>query len=152
MSGISTHRRLREHDGMVDTCGTHALQGEDTGIDSVLSIHNGVPRTAENEETCNDDWVSGVAPSNACSGLDTSGTRDSALIYEIGEAETVFIRVSDYLGREDGRFLMNVGFVCAGDVEPDGDIDGEDLCYFASHLTSITVENFVANFGRPECP
>lgn len=38
-----------------------------------------------------------------------------------------------------------------GDFDKDGDVDGSDLAVFAAGGTSITLEEFAANFGRTHC-
>jgi len=138
---------------LADTCGTHDMGGEDAGIDTVLSLHTGAPGTSGNETTdgCNDDWVSSSLP-NACTGLDDGSPRDSAVAYDMADSETTFVRVSKYGSSEDGPFMLNLDFICAGDFEPDVDIDGSDLAYFASHATGIALDDLAANFGKTMCP
>ncbi len=41
--------------------------------------------------------------------------------------------------------------LCEGDFDKDGDVDGSDLAVFAAGGTSITLEEFAANFGRTDC-
>ena len=41
---------------------------------------------------------------------------------------------------------------CEGDFDYDGDVDGSDLAVFVAGGTGITLEEFVADFGRTDCP
>jgi FG-GAP-like repeat len=40
---------------------------------------------------------------------------------------------------------------CTGDFEPDGDVDGSDLCIFVVGHGSPTLGQFAADFGRTDC-
>lgn len=44
---------------------------------------------------------------------------------------------------------------CAGDTEPDGDVDGLDLAIYAGELAggtaTFSIHDFVAGFGRTDC-
>lgn len=41
---------------------------------------------------------------------------------------------------------------CEGDFDNDRDVDGSDLAIFAAGGTGITLEDFVADFGKTNCP
>ncbi|MBU0910353.1 MAG: hypothetical protein KJ717_12380, partial [Proteobacteria bacterium] len=52
-----------------------------------------------------------------------------------------------------GSDIFLVGFGCPGDFDHDGDVDGWDLFLFVdAHSSSMTTEEFAANFGRLGCP
>lgn len=40
---------------------------------------------------------------------------------------------------------------CAGDCEPDGDVDGYDLAEYVEHPGGISLGEFAGNFGRDDC-
>ncbi|MGE0481487.1 MAG: M12 family metallo-peptidase [Phycisphaerae bacterium] len=89
----------------VDTCGTHDRLGQDSGMDSVLSIHGSCPGTTANQRACNDD------ASPACAG-DAGLIRDSRAAATLAPNETVLIRVSHFsTAIDDGFFRLNVAFV-----------------------------------------
>ena len=94
-----------------NTCGTHDAGGQDTGIDTVLSVHSGCPGTTGNQLDCNDDWPGGSDPT-ACSGTNTGINRDSAVAVPVTVGETVFIRVSKFGGSAVGPFILNVTMEC----------------------------------------
>ena len=79
----------------VNTCGTNDMNGVDSGLDTIVSLHTGCPGTGANEIDCNDDWSSGN-DAFACIGMDNGLVRDSALAVEVSANETVFIRVTKY--------------------------------------------------------
>ncbi|MBL8878482.1 MAG: hypothetical protein JNG88_05110 [Phycisphaerales bacterium] len=92
---------------LVDTCGTHDRQGQDTGMDTVLSIHSGCPGTSGNQLVCVDD------ASPACPG-DAGLIRDSRATVTLTPNQTVLIRVSHFsTAIDDGFFFLHVDFTDA---------------------------------------
>lgn len=88
----------------VDTCGTHDRLGQDTGMDTVVSIHSACPGTTGNQLTCNDD------ASPACAG-DAGLIRDSRATATLSPNQSVRIRVSHFsTAIDDGFFRLNVSF------------------------------------------
>jgi hypothetical protein len=88
----------------VDTCGTHDRLGQDSGMDTVVSIHSACPGTTGNQLACNDD------ASPACSG-DAGLIRDSRASATLTPNQTVRIRVSHFsTAIDDGFFFLNVSF------------------------------------------
>ena len=59
-------------------------------------------------------------------------------------------------GDNDGAATVDMGAdefnVCEGDFDGDLDVDGSDLATFAAGGTTITLEEFAADFGRTNCP
>lgn len=91
----------------VDTCGTNDRLGQDSGMDTVVSIHSACPGTTGNQLVCNDD------ASPACSG-DSGVIRDSRTTVTLTPSQTVKIRVSYFSSTfDDGFFFLNVAFVPA---------------------------------------
>lgn len=88
----------------VDTCGTHDRLGQDTGMDSVVSIHSACPGTGGNQLACNDDASPG------CPG-DAGLIRDSRAAASLTANQTVLIRVSHFsTSIDDGFFFLHVHF------------------------------------------
>ena len=120
-----------------DTCGTHDLYDIDVGLDTVLSLHSGIPGTTGNEIVCSDNSFRAGC---AVSGFNT----DSYLTRLLNSGETVYIRVARHDSTTNGQFYFSwdfepIGDECEGDFEPDGDVDGSDLAVFAFY------------FGRTDC-
>ena len=42
--------------------------------------------------------------------------------------------------------------ICECDFEPDGDVDGTDLATQAAGGTGVSLGDFAAEFGMPDCP
>ena len=59
-------------------------------------------------------------------------------------------------GDNDGEAICDIGSFeaqrCDGDFEPDGDVDGTDLCTQAQGGTMISDSDFSQHFGRNDCP
>ncbi len=88
----------------VDTCGTHDRLAQDSGMDTVLSIHSGCPGTTGNQLVCNDD------ASPAC-GEDAGLIRDSRASVALSANQTVLIRVSHFsTAIDDGVFVLHATF------------------------------------------
>lgn len=94
----------------VSTCGSSDLGGQDTGIDSVLSLHSFCLGDTTNEITCNDQWVISANPT-ACTGTDLGAGNDSYVEYDMTQGETVLIRVSTWASTTPGPFVLNVNIV-----------------------------------------
>jgi hypothetical protein len=123
----------------VYTCGTNDMFGVDSGLDTVLSFHTGIPGNQANQIDCNDDWP---RPSGACLGKDTGLISDSFLTRDMISGEQVYIRLARYSELTNGLYLLGSNFECnlsEGDFDGDGDTDGSDLAKFA------------ADFGRTDC-
>ncbi len=91
----------------VDTCGTHDRLGQDTGMDTVLSLHTACPGTSANQIVCIDD------ASPACTG-DAGLIRDSRAVLNLSPNQTVLIRVTHFSASiDDGFFFLNVAFTPA---------------------------------------
>ena len=103
----------------VNTCGTNDMNGVDSGLDTIVSLHTGCPGTGANEIDCNDDWSSGN-DAFACIGMDNGLVRDSALAVEVSANETVFIRVTKYSAATAGPFFLELAFEAAPDLDGDG--------------------------------
>jgi hypothetical protein len=43
-------------------------------------------------------------------------------------------------------------FMCTGDFDEDGDVDGSDLFDVAANPDSVDLSSFAASFGRSDCP
>ncbi len=87
----------------VTTCGTHDMGGQDTGNDSVLSIHNDFcPGNIANQLACNDDFF------GFCGAADQGLQRDSAIQLAVNGGQTVLIRVSSFANSADGPFRLNI--------------------------------------------
>ncbi|MFG0251512.1 MAG: hypothetical protein ACF8NJ_01400 [Phycisphaerales bacterium JB038] len=114
----------------VSTCGTNDLFGVDTGMDTVISLHDPFSPQENLPGMCNDDWPSSNVP-NACVDSDNGFYRDSALKYTMSPGEEVLIRIASYYGNEGDDFILNVDFSggggIPGDVDGDGDVDQADL-------------------------
>jgi hypothetical protein len=41
--------------------------------------------------------------------------------------------------------------ICVGDHDNDNDVDGSDLAVQATGGTDVELEDFAANFGKPDC-
>jgi hypothetical protein len=97
----------------VNTCGTNDMSGQDTGMDTVLSILSACGGT---ELACNDDWGTGGSPPTACQGIDTGVLRDSAVQVTLSGAQTVKIRVSKFGASISGPYLLHVSFSPVNDA------------------------------------
>ena len=122
----------------VSTCGTHDVEDEDLGMDSIISIHSGCPGTTANEIVCNDDWGDG-----GCSGTDGGIMRDSAVEANLAKGDTVYIRVSRYNGSLGVNFKLNIDFEavandCVADTNGDGKVDGADVGNAADDFGTTT--------------
>lgn len=111
----------------VSTCGTHDMFGQDTGMDTVLSLRIGCPGAFSAQITCNDDWPSSV-DSSACDLQDEGVRRDSYVETDVTVGATIRIRVSGY-STSRGPFLLNVAFDPVDGADPlftrgDCDADG----------------------------
>lgn len=88
----------------VDTCGSRDIDGPETGIDTVLSVHSGCPGTTSNQLACNDD-----AGASGCSGV------DSAVAVNLVVGQRVFIRVTHFgdlaFRFVSGAYRLNLEFV-----------------------------------------
>jgi hypothetical protein len=87
-----------------NTCGSRDINGIDTGIDTVLSVHSGCPGTTANQLVCNDDG-SGAG----CNGI------DSAVSLGMVAGQRVFIRVTHFgdaaVRFQSGAFRLNLNFI-----------------------------------------
>ena len=108
-----------------NTCGTHDLFGQDSGVNTVLSIHSGCPADSTNLLQCSDDWF----PLNfiPCDELDLGIRGDSSVIDGTVQAgDTIIVRVSQNGSAlpwdidDPGPFVLNIGVI------PEND-DCEDL-------------------------
>ena len=106
----------------VNTCGTHDVGVIDSGLDTVVSLHDGCPGTPENllSEGCNDDSTSGNDPA-ACDLSEVGNPRDSALAVPLAVDQQVWIRVESREVGALGEFWLSVqpDYPPAGQV-PDG--------------------------------
>lgn len=92
---------------VIDTCGTHDRLGQDTGMDTALSIHSACPGNAGNQFTCIDD------ASPACMG-DAGLIRDSRATAILDPNEFAFVRVSHFsTAIDDGFFFLNAEYTPA---------------------------------------
>jgi hypothetical protein len=115
----------------LDTCGSNDMQGEDLGLDTVISVHSSCPVGPNSNEipgACNDDWYFGNDPT-ACDGIDLGADVDSALILDVAATQEYLIRVSRYAGTIDAEFRLNVAslFDPAGYVPDGGAVPGNPL-------------------------
>jgi len=127
-----------------NTCGSNDLHGQDSGLDSVLSIHNGCPADSSTllpSLSCNDDSFGNFS----CSGLDLGAQRDSFVATPIQAGDTFIIRVSHWGGPSGfpDQFILNVGVIpenddCADaiDVSSGGSFTGDTRCATADGLTN----------------
>ncbi len=131
----------------VNTCGSNDLGGADAGMDTVLSIHTACPGTTGNQLACNDDWNSGGAPANACTGIDSGLARDSAVQVAVTGGTTYYIRVSGFSGSA-GAFVLNVSGPACGVQITDCNNNGIDD---AVDISSGTSEDCNDNDIPDEC-
>jgi len=107
---------------IVNTCGTNAMFGPYTGMDSILSLHE--PQHADQIalEACNDD-VSEHDQGDLCGGGDLSAV-DSFLWWPMPAGESFLMRVSRFPDTGGGAFRLNLEFLegagGAGHVGRDG--------------------------------
>ena len=91
----------------VDACGTHDRQGQDTGMDTVISMHTACPGTTANQRVCVDDSSPG------CTG-DAGLIRDSRAVTTLLPFEDTLVRVSHFsTSLDDGFFLVHANFTPA---------------------------------------
>lgn len=90
----------------VRTCGTNDLAGQDTGIDTVLSLHASCGGPAL---VCNDDWTSSAQPV-ACVATDLGFARDSSVAVARNAGEPTLIRVSRFSTSSSGPFRLLVDY------------------------------------------
>lgn len=96
------------------TCGTHdGLFIEDSGMDTVLSLHSACPATTNNQIACNDDWS--VASTVACTTEDLGTRRDSSVSTAVIAGQVVYIRVSPFSTADPYNFVLNVGVIPLND-------------------------------------
>ncbi len=91
---------------VVSTCGTHDMDGVNTGPDTVLSLHSACDATAGNQLACNDDNFG-----TACGALDASTQRDSWVSASVTSGQVVRIRVSrfsSFQGRKPFRLNLEL--------------------------------------------
>jgi len=110
---------------VVSTCGTNDLFGTDTGMDTVLSLHDPVSG-AQLSGACNDDFD--PASPQACGESDLGFGRDSLIEWPVEAGQRVLIRVSSFGGVPGLRFLLHLELSASGGAGrvPDG-TDGEPL-------------------------
>ena len=105
----------------VSTCGSNDYYGIDTGVDTVISLHD-PDDGSQLDGHCNDDWHSGSYTS-ACfgeAGLDEGGLwRDSAISARVFNGDSILIRVANFNASKKGPFNLQVEFV--NDPDQDGD-------------------------------
>lgn len=93
---------------MVTTCGSHDLNGVDTGTDTTLSLHGNCNNLLE--LACNDNWP---IVGTVCAGSDQGLPRDAVVRQSLLSGETVFIRVSHFGGTMPGEFVVNLSLETA---------------------------------------
>ena len=104
----------------VDTCGSNDLRGQDTGIDTVISLHDGCPGDESSMIACNDDMFS------SCSG-DRGDLFDSAVSMDVVPGDVVYIRVSRYSSYQAAtEFVLNVNIDPNAAIEQCQGRDGVD--------------------------
>jgi sugar lactone lactonase YvrE len=67
----------------------------------------------------------------------------------------VYLWVSEFYDKKIYKILVNESANacdCAGDSEPDGDVDGTDLAAHLSDSQGLPLETFARNYGRTNCP
>lgn len=116
------------------TCGTHdVLFIEDSGMDSVLSLHSSCPATTTNQIVCNDDWsVSSVVP---CTDEDLGTRRDSSVATQVTVGQVVYIRVASFSTADPSNFVLTVGVIPPNDECADAIVVNSGGTYFGN-LTS----------------
>jgi hypothetical protein len=107
------------------TCGTNDMFGVDTGVDTVLSLHSGCPGTISNQILSNDDWQ---FEGGACTGMDAGSLRDSSLVYEMSQGQSVLIRLTRYNDQMNGMVRISSAFEPIGDHDKDGYTVGQGDC------------------------
>lgn len=88
------------------TCGTHDAAGQDTGMDTVLSLHTACGGT---QLACNDD-------TSTCGSLDAGILRDSSVSADMTPGQTVWIRVSKFSTVASGPFRLNISYATPNDL------------------------------------
>jgi hypothetical protein len=139
----------------VSTCGTNDKDGIDTGMDTVISMHDDCSDIAGSElsGSCNDDWDIGKL--RACEGIDLGDARDAGAAISVTTGKPVFIRVSKHPDSDPGEFFLNVNLVvqsCPSDLDFDYDVDGQDLYLLNVTPTLVDLDDFAIDFGRTDCP
>jgi hypothetical protein len=74
----------------VSTCGTNDTGGQDSGVDTVMSVHAGCPGTISNQIACNDDNT------GQCGATDVGLFRDSVITLAMAGGQNVKVRVANY--------------------------------------------------------
>jgi hypothetical protein len=139
----------------VSTCGTNDMDGIDTGIDTVISMHGDCSNIAGSElsGSCNDDW--NIGRLRACEGIDLGDARDAGADISVTTGETIFIRVSKHPDSEPGEFYLNVNLdvrSCPADLDFDYDVDGRDLYLLSVNPNLIELDDFAMDYGTTGCP
>ncbi len=87
-----------------NTCGSRDIDGTETGIDTVLSVHSACPGSTANELACSDD-----AGAAGCS------ANDSAVSVAMVAGQRVFIRVTHFgnlaFRFASGSYRLNLNFI-----------------------------------------
>ncbi len=132
------------------TCGSNDLYGEDTGIDSVLSIHQ--PNGNQFPGACNDDYDEVGSPlPMACDAVDFGTKLDSVMTRHLLPGEAVLVRVSRYAGSYGGRFLLSYSFEEDPDSDGDGLGDPLDNCIFKPNPAQRDTDgDGIGNFCDPD--
>jgi hypothetical protein len=112
---------------VVSTCGTHDMFGVDTGIDTVVSLHDPADASPLALEACNDDFAEWEPP-NGCVFSDAGFLRDSFMSWALPEDATCLIRATRFHATTGGRGRLQVEFLGgvggAGHVPSDGAFSG----------------------------
>jgi hypothetical protein len=135
----------------LSTCGSHDLGAQDSGMDTVLSVHTGCPGFASNDIACNDDAPSGNWP-DACGLFGNLGTRrDSALKVAVTAGHNYKIRVASRGTSLEGLFVLHVGFTCCRvDWDGNGVVNSTDVSnfindWFQDQANGTTVTDYDGN-------
>ncbi|MEE4363856.1 MAG: hypothetical protein V2J08_07970 [Desulfotignum sp.] len=138
----------------VNTCGTNDLGGQDTGMDTILSLHTDCTDIAGSElpGACNDDWT--FDPGFSCLGVDSGDLRDAAVTLPVTGGQDILIRVSKTGDTPADEFVLNVTLeaaACPGDFDKDQDVDGKDAAQLASDPSQLGLGYFAPDFGKRDC-
>jgi len=116
----------------LSTCGTHDMGGQDSGIDTVLSVYSGCPGTAGNMLICNNNASTGNWP-DACGLFGNLGVaRDAAVKLGVTSGQSYRIRVaSNGSAGPTGLFVLRVEFICCtADWDGNGVVNSTDVSAF----------------------